>query len=727
MRNGFSTVLRKYQTFLALIIITFTSLLIYANTFNSAFVYDDKDNILENPFIRLQDIRSESLTNVFKSRSTYRPLANFSFAVNYFFHGYDVRGYHLINLTIHIITALLVFLVARQTMQLCETKNPLIPFFSAVLWLVNPVHTQSVTYIVQRMNAMAAMFFMVALFFYIKARMMGAGSKGRIYRYILFCLCLLSFISGLASKQIVVTLPIVLFFYEWFFFQKLSRRWLKKQIYWMLLAALVVFLLALFYMDGNPWDLLLGQYEKRGFTLAQRLLTQPRVVVYYLSLLIFPHPTRITLLYDFSLSDGFFHPPVTSLALLAIATLLIAAIYRPDRKPLCAFVFMWFLITMVIESSVVGLDIIYAHRTYLPSIFPFIGFVFLVFHHVRPQRLAILLLSLTIGVCGFWTYQRNSAWQNALTMWSDNRDKSPEKAECYNSLGCAYKDLKVYDKAIEAYEKSLEIVFERGGVAQFALYNLGTIALQLEQFQNAVIYFQKAVTCDPNFAEAHLKLATALLKTGHTDAAIESCSRAVEINPGLEMVYNNLGIAWFRKGDMTKAVKAFKQALTINPYFPEASANLKKISRINRKYGLFLEGVISHARQRPGDSQAAYKAGQISQLAGMTDQAIAWYEQALSVDPRQPVYLVALGGCYAEAGRIADAIEIYKRLSLETPGNPTVYYNLACLFARQNDKGNAVVALREAINSGYSNLEHLKTDEDLKNIKDTDYFQSLIK
>ena len=287
-----SPALRTIATTILLIAIALT---IYAPAFNAPFVFDDLPNITENVYIRLTDMTPEALARIFKSPSAYRPLANLSFALNYYVGGYDVRGYHTVNLIIHIITALLVWLVARRTLGLCRVQDAgLAPVLAATLWLVNPLHTQSVTYIVQRMNSLAALFYLLCLACYIQARMIDrADRRRRLKKMLYYGICLSAGICGLASKEITATLPIMLLVYEWFFFQNLDRTWLKRQAGWIAAVAGLILILALVYMKGDPLEKLTHQYTKHGFTVGQRLLTEAGVVIYYISLLAFAHPARL--------------------------------------------------------------------------------------------------------------------------------------------------------------------------------------------------------------------------------------------------------------------------------------------------------------------------------------------------------------------------------------------------------------------------------------------------
>jgi len=142
---------------------------IYSNTFDVPFQFDDMLRIKENPHIRIENLTFKNLQKAVtnKESSRNRPIGNITFALNYYFHQYHLLGYHIFNITIHILSGIFLYLFLKTTLSLPVLKfeynqADLISFFAALIWLVHPVQTQSVTYIVQRMNSMAAMFYVLS-------------------------------------------------------------------------------------------------------------------------------------------------------------------------------------------------------------------------------------------------------------------------------------------------------------------------------------------------------------------------------------------------------------------------------------------------------------------------------------------------------------------------------------------------------------------------------------
>ena len=177
--------------------------LIYANTFQAPFIFDDIQNIKDNPFLRWTTLSWENIKRAgFESPCSNRPVANISFALNYYVHRDDLPGYHVVNLLIHVTAGIFLYLLTAtmlSTPALRARYEPYrwIPYFTAFIWLVHPIQTQSVTYIVQRMNSLSAMFYILALLLYAKARLMA----GRRKKWLLFGGCVLAGILAVGSKE----------------------------------------------------------------------------------------------------------------------------------------------------------------------------------------------------------------------------------------------------------------------------------------------------------------------------------------------------------------------------------------------------------------------------------------------------------------------------------------------------------------------------------------------
>lgn len=597
----------KFETPL-LVLLAVAVILIYGATLSGPFIFDSKNNIRENPYMRISQITLSNLASAaFDSPSHKRPVANISFALNYYIHGYNVVGFHVVNIIIHLVTGILLYFFVKTTFLTPALRSRYehhkwIAFFAAAIWLVHPLQTQSVSYIVQRMNSMAAMFYMLAFLCYARLRV----NPQKRSKWWLLSGCVLGGILALGTKQNTATLAFFLLLYEWYFFQDLSLKWLKD--HFALLAGLLLLLVivAFIFLGTEPLDKIWGGYAFRNFTPVQRLLTEMRVVIFYIGLFLWPHPSRLNLDHDFALSYSLMDPITTLFSMLAIAAMLILAVVIAKKQRLISFAILWFLGNLAIESSILGLEIVFEHRMYLPSMMLSLVVVLLVYRLAKPLWLKPLIFCTVISVAMVWTYERNEIWLNRISIWEDCVKKSPHKARPYNNLGAALADAGQYAKAIAQYHKALQInpyypkaynnlgfaLVKQGRVEESippflmasqldpgdyeTLSNLGVALIMQKRHQEAIKYLSEAVALNPHFANAHNNLGVALNRQGRTQEAIDHYLTALQLDPDYAEAYNNLGVALANQGRFEEAIKQFSAALKIFPGYENARSNLEK-------------------------------------------------------------------------------------------------------------------------------------------------------
>ncbi len=777
-----------FHFLLSAAVMALITLFAYADTFNVPFIYDDVNNITLNRHIRMTAVTFDSIAAVSESPSP-RPFANLTLALNYYFGRYDVRGYHAVNLTIHILTGLLLFLVARSTLRLCGTEDVIAPLLAAALWLVNPVHTQSVTYTVQRMSSLATLFYLLALSCYIRARITALSGQGRIPQVLLYALCLASGILGLLSKQTTATLPVMLFLYEWYFFQDRNPGWLKKQVPWIGLTALLVLVVAAPYLGTSPLDKMLTIYEKQPFTPAQRLLTEPAVVIYYISLLLFPHPDRLTLLYDFPIFSSMTTPMTALAGIMGVSVLVLAGLMLSGKHRLLSFAVFWFLGNLVIESSVLGLAIVFEHRTYLPSVFPLIALTALGVSAFRKRWPAVVIAGFLILICGFWTHQRNTVWNDTVGFWQDNVAKAPDMPEVNNNLGQAllkkgeteqaadyFKIAMKKDPDLESARVNLGVTLQRMGQSELAaslyrtilttnpantkarfnlamlfkegghteaavrqlkkiiavdphdtstMLNLGTILLEQQHNAQALMWFRKALTLDADDPKLLNNLGVVLHRLDRTEEAISVLRQGLTLAPHNPMLHNSLGLALLDCGRYEKAMEHFQLALAADPEMADAVNNLGLAAEKQGK----TDQAIDYYRQAMGLSPAydlaRYNLANLLLKTGQPDSAISLLNDITTVSPEHQPALHRLIVALVDARAIGPATRLAEKTAAALPEEAVAHYNLACLYARQNDTDKAVNALRTAIDRGYDRWDYLCDDKDLENIHYTEYYKLL--
>ncbi|UCD66686.1 MAG: tetratricopeptide repeat protein [Deltaproteobacteria bacterium] len=548
--------------------------LLYSNTFQSPYIFDDWYHIEANPHIRVTSLNWDAIRQAaFDSPLDRRPVAYLTLALNYYFHGYELFGYHLVNILIHLGASIFLFMFLQTTLGLQQGKQnlkygELLPFVAALIWLVHPLQVQSVTYIIQRMNSLAAMFYILSMLFYARGRL----AKSSMQQAFLILGSVCSGVLALGSKENAATLPLFIMLYEWFFFQDLSVAWLRKRIIPILSAALIFVCIIVLFLGLHPLSYIADSYGSRDFTMLQRVLTEFRVVLFYVSLILFPYPGRLNIDHDFQLSQSLFDPMTTIMSLGVLLGLFSFALILARRERLFSFCILWFLGHLVIESSVLGLEIIFEHRTYLPSMLGIFAIVLLVNLLLRQKWLKLSVMTLVLILFSIWTYQRNMVWQDEVTLRRDAVEKSPAKPRAYAILANALERKHDYDEAALYYRKTLSLNPRN---ADEIHYNLGNVLMAQGKIDEAVDHFRKALSLNPDAAPIRLNLAYAFSLKGDNIAAFNELQELIRRHPEEPRAHNNLGILYMKQGRFKEAVFHFTEALTLQPNYKQARINLE--------------------------------------------------------------------------------------------------------------------------------------------------------
>jgi tetratricopeptide (TPR) repeat protein len=518
-------------------------LLAYSNTFSVPFLFDDEGYILENPAITdpgyMADLeRAEGLPLHENVRSTLRSrhLVYLSFAMNHRLHGLQVTGYHAVNLAVHILNAaLLYFLVILTFKTPCLRGSELtrhsgsIALLSALLFVSHPLQTGAVTYISQRFASLAAFFYLLSLVSYVRSRLSIRNSP----RLLLYALAVLSAICAMKSKETAFTLPAAVALYEFFFFAghgpEGRRAALARRVVYLLPLFLTMLIIPLSLIKpGLPLgEAVEGATRAQGaISRVEYIMTQPRVVVTYIRLLLLP--------VNQNLDHGYptYGPPLkpavflSSVFLLMVLALGAYSYYRSRRgeplQRLVSFGVFWFFIALSVESSVISLaNVMYEHRVYLPSVGAFVAAAAaaaLAFSNMpgegRPRKAAILILLLLPALFTAAAYKRNAVWQSGITIWSDVVGKSPGNARGHFNLGLAFQRAGMTESARMHYEAALDL---EGNMFQAHL-NLGQIYGEKGLVREAAGHFQAALEIRPDDAVARRNLALLYEKAEKPDS-----------------------------------------------------------------------------------------------------------------------------------------------------------------------------------------------------------------
>jgi tetratricopeptide (TPR) repeat protein len=368
--------LKQLHLTLLLAALCLLTVLVYLPGLSGDYMFDDMPNLLQNSRLQVDALDMDSLMSAAYSSGSglfRRPVSMATFAINQYFFDIDPWSYKVANLAIHILTGVVIFLLCRLLVSSYRTRHNShisdraaywLPVVVSGLWLVHPLNLTPVLYIVQRMTSLTALFTVCGLCLYTLGRQrMLAGKHG--FGYIITGLVVFGCLATL-SKESGLLLPLYMLVIEISLFRFRDHNGLPSKTVMgffaiVILAPLCLFLLVLL---TNPDSLL--NYHTRDFTLLERVLTQARVLVFYLKLIIMPSITELGLHHDdISLSHGLLDPPTTLYSILGLAALLVAAIALLKTRPLASLGILWFFAGHALESTIFQLDIAYEHRNYL--------------------------------------------------------------------------------------------------------------------------------------------------------------------------------------------------------------------------------------------------------------------------------------------------------------------------------------------------------------------------
>ncbi len=312
-------------------------------------------------------------------------------------------------------------------------------------------------------------------------------------------------------------------------------------------------------------ELINTTYKYRTYSMMERVMTEWRVIFHYLSLLALPLPSRLMLDYDFPVSHGLLAPPTTLISLLGLFAISSAAIGISRRNRLVSFGIIWFLGNLVIESSIIGLELVYEHRIYLPSfgVFLLVSAVFFDgqdrYFRSKAWTAAVLIVLLGIG-----TMTRNRLWGDDVAFWRDNARKAPNRARVYLSLGHALAKRGRHEEAIESYTRALNLPSEGVSVAEI-MRNLGVSQYQLGLLDEAGATFRKALLFAPSDPDLLNNFSVTLMDKGQFEEALIYASAALAAAPSHGGAANTLGELYLAKQLYAQALEMFEYAIRLNP------------------------------------------------------------------------------------------------------------------------------------------------------------------
>jgi Tfp pilus assembly protein PilF len=578
----------------------------YAPALQAGFVLDDFANIVESPALRWNEVSAENFERLLDfSLLSQRPVANFSFAVDHLAWGLEPRGFHLTNLLIHVAVggalAWVCLLYGRVATNAPATQTSRPPTAYPVLigvavFLVHPLNIQAVTYVVQRMTSLAALFTLLAFGSYLKARY-GTSVRSRWW----YAGAALFWLLGLGSKENALLLLPVIALFEAAFFRDFWKhkaeilfrgRWTRQWTIRAWIIAVLTAALGSWFAFATSDILTLSEtLPDRDFTGLERVLTQTRVQIFYVSLLLWPAPGRLNIEHDIVLSTGLLDPPTTIIAVLVTVAFLFASIWMTVRRPRYGFPLLAYMAFHVIEAGPINLELVFEHRMYLPATMLVVLATALAVDTLprRPpwQLLAVLPVLLVLA---FWTHARNQVWADPVQLRADSVSKSPESMRAHYNLALELLEAGHQEEALVVVERAVELQPE-----QYLPHTLhGRILLELNRPGDALLAYETALRLDPVIVQSTLGYGRSLQALGRNEEAfrhflaagtrfaqggfaweaIPVLREAVGLRPEDALARHALGSTYLIVKSHDQAADQFRAALDLVPEKVESWYNL---------------------------------------------------------------------------------------------------------------------------------------------------------
>ena len=632
-------------------------IVLYANSLQGDFVFDDHPTILNNPAIR-------DFTNIKLIWLTFntRFLTGLSFAINYKLDGFNTFGYHVGNVIVHILSAFLVYIFVKLTFQTpflqsrpLREKGPWIALCSALIFLVHPIQTEGVSYITQRATCLGALFYLTSLVLYIKSRL----ENDR--RFLMAAV--LASVLGMLTKEMTFTIPMMILAYE-IFFLKTEKEDLEhvlkrlRPLFWTLLTI--------------PLVLVLEQKQYSNFGLRDQIfqskfywinfLTQINILRTYLRLLVLPINQNLD--YDYPAAKGLFEIAIWgSLLILIFLSSLVAVLYQ--RRRILSFCIVWFFITTSLEFVVgtfIRSDIvIFEHYLYLPMVGYAIFLSVFLFEWLESKRKIAYVFTFLLGLFSLLTVYRNSIWGDTERLIKETMAKSPNKLRPIYMLFELYMHRKQYDQTGEVTQKAFELDSQKG----VNYYIQGVTYEKQGKIDEAIQQYEKAIQEYPSStpAENYFKLAYLYHGKKFLDKAESLYKESIRLNPRLASAYCNLGNLYMTQGKYNQAIDYYKQTLQVDPY------------HLNGRNGLASAYVLM------GD----YKNG------------IREYQKMIEMYPQESLGYKNLGKIYFLLGDSLKAEELFKQVLYINNKDPEVYQYLAKIYYQLNRMAEAEASIKKAV------------------------------
>ena len=613
---------------------------VYSNTLRNPFIWDDNAIIVHNSLIQDWHLLGKAFTSdlfygVASGSNFYRPLQTISYMSDYYFWGLKPLGYHITNILLQAALSFLVFIFLFMLSGRAE-----ISFFSALLFAVNPLHTESVTYLSGRAEMLMGIFLLTSFIFFVKGQ-----NCRKNYRLPLYLLSVVAFILGLLSKELAVVFPLAILAYL-FYFRKSNKAaisWKTSPFFVISLVYVLLRLTLLKFPTFRPPTLAGVPFLFRMSVLFKALFMQAKLLIL---------PVNLHMSYQLVMPTTFLGI-FLSWFISGVVVVFAAYILRNKKKnALFCFLFSWYLIFLLPQSGILPINAFFAeHFLYLSSI-SFLTGVLLILQRYLKKPLFLFSFVCLFAAYGVLTYARNLEWSSPLAFFQGIVKLSPGSFQGYNNLGLEYEKNGDYQKAISCYKRALQIM--------------------------------------PELLDAHFNLANLYFKTGKLKEALDEYSVIEKTHPGDKsgQVQNNIGNVLEAQGLPQAAIKRYKIALQLDKNLYYAHFNLARIYMGQGKTGSSVEEIVVSLGLQVDNAETD---------GVIIRQIITRFLEEKKMLNSADIFYNNLGAKLAGSGIFYAAASAFKRALEIEPAYEDAHFNLALSYLKMGMRNRAVSQLNSLL------------------------------
>jgi tetratricopeptide (TPR) repeat protein len=675
------------------------TLTVYANSLNNDFTnWDDPGLVIENPSIRSLD--PANIIDIFvpKAGHSYQPVRVLSYAVDYHLWKLNPVGYHGVNILLHALSALLLYLMLSAALPPIRPEgrdgsNRIISLITTVLFVVHPVNVEAVTWISSRKYGLLAFFSFLSFYLYILSR------REQKINTSYYLSSLGAYLLALLSSPFALTFPGLLFLYD-FCRASISSplRVLKKHIFYYLpycLLALLYFFILWSSLRSGADNTVKDHYMNQPF---YTFLTMLSVIFDYLRNISLP--LWLNNRYIDNLHLNLVNIKIFISIIIIVVTLIVVLSKARTGSKLPLFCTGWFFICWLPAANIIPVSTKMADRyLYLSAVGLFLLFsvwiVKLAGDNYRKARAVVVFSFCTLLILSFsiLTIQRNKVWANSLTLWEDSLRKAPNSRIAHLNLGEVLDEQGKLEEAIAHYREALRIdpYFAR------AHNNLGVALAKQGKVEEAINHYLEALRLNRNLQKTRLNLDDALdLHLAEQDQTT-STGGSLVISPEYVKSLSNLGVALALMGKYDQAVAYCKKALELQPQWPEGLNNLGNVMAAQSKFDEAVQYLSLALELKPDYADAHNNLAVIYARLGQFAKASTHYSEALDLKPHSAEIHNNLGVALAAQGKLDKALQHYIRAVELRPEYAEAHMNLGNALSYQGDLQRGTVHLKRAL------------------------------